>query len=285
MKYIRDLSKADDKIMSVSPQEHKENRPFVGIIVVLENKKYCIPLTSPKEKHKKMKNDVDFSKILDKNQNIIGALNFNNMIPVSYTLITPIDITPKRSDTPNECIYKTPLNNQLDWCNDNYDNITKKANKLYEFVTKTPEKSYNLVSRCCDFQKLEKILEKWLEKEFQRCNDVLDRNPVLKSKLDAAATKYNRRHNLSRVFIFSFSNIIPIPRAFSSRTYFNVSTVFRAKRDIDLVRIRSIFRFRHSLIISINSSRFLSCVPEIPSSAKIFTIIHLGFFRRCFSRI
>ena len=42
-------------------------------------------------------------------------------------------------------------------------------------------------------------------------------------------------------------------------------------------RIRSIFRFRHSLIISINSSRFLSCVPEIPSSAKIFTIFHLGF--------
>ena len=196
MKYIRDLSKADDKIMSVSPQEHKENRPFVGIIVVLENKKYCIPLTSPKEKHKKMKNDVDFSKILDKNQNIIGALNFNNMIPVSYTLITPIDITPKRSDMPKESIYKTLLNNQLDWCNDNYDNITKKANKLYEFVTKTPEKSYNLVRRCCDFQKLEKVLEKWIEKEYKRCNDVLDRNPVLKSKLDAAATEYNRRHNL-----------------------------------------------------------------------------------------
>ena len=40
MKYIRDLSKADDKIMSVSPQEHKENRPFVGIIVVLENVRF-----------------------------------------------------------------------------------------------------------------------------------------------------------------------------------------------------------------------------------------------------
>lgn len=197
MKYIRDLSKADDKIMSVSPQEHKENRPFVGIIVVLENKKYCIPLTSPKEKHNKMKNDVDFSKIFDKSQNIIGALNFNNMIPVSNVLITPIDIISKRSDTHKESIYKMLLNNQLDWCNDNYDNITKKANKLYEFVTKTPEKSYNLTRRCCDFKKLEAVLEKWLEKEFEKCNAILANNPALKEKLNAATVEYNKRHNLT----------------------------------------------------------------------------------------
>lgn len=34
IKYIRDLSRADDKVMSVSPQTEKENRPFVGIVVV-----------------------------------------------------------------------------------------------------------------------------------------------------------------------------------------------------------------------------------------------------------
>lgn len=60
MKYIRDLSRVDDNVMSVSPQEHKENRPFVEIIVILEEKQYCIPLTSPKPKHDKMKNDLDF---------------------------------------------------------------------------------------------------------------------------------------------------------------------------------------------------------------------------------
>ncbi len=64
MKYVRDLSKADDKVMSVSPQERKENRPFVGIVVIMDSKKYCIPLTSPKPKHEKMKNDLNFSKYI-----------------------------------------------------------------------------------------------------------------------------------------------------------------------------------------------------------------------------
>ena len=54
MKYVRDLHNADDKVQSVLPQIHKENRLFVGIIVVCDDHKYCVPLDSAKEKHKKM---------------------------------------------------------------------------------------------------------------------------------------------------------------------------------------------------------------------------------------
>lgn len=165
MKYVRDLAKVDDKVMSVSPQENKENRPFVGIVVILDDKKYCIPLTSPKPKHEKMKNDIDFSKMFDKHNKLIGALNFNNMIPVSERFIKPININPSKYDSPKEKAHKELLNNQLDWCNDNIENITKKANKLYKFVTQTPEKSRNLVRRCCDFKKLEEVLAKRLAQE------------------------------------------------------------------------------------------------------------------------
>ena len=28
VKYVRDLANADNRVMSVSPQQHKENRPF-----------------------------------------------------------------------------------------------------------------------------------------------------------------------------------------------------------------------------------------------------------------
>ena len=59
MKYVRDLHKADDRVQSVSPQIHKNNRPFVGIVVICDEHKYCIPLDSAKEKHKTQKNDVD----------------------------------------------------------------------------------------------------------------------------------------------------------------------------------------------------------------------------------
>lgn len=162
MKYVRDLAKADDKVMSVSPQQHKENRPFVGIIIVMDQHKYCIPLTSPKPKHSKMKNDLDFSKILDSDNKIIGALNLNNMIPVSKEVIRILDIRSDRRDSPKERAYKELLNNQLDWCNNNIESITKKATKLYVLVTQTPEKSRNLTKRCCDFKKLEAVLEKKL---------------------------------------------------------------------------------------------------------------------------
>ena len=65
MKYIRKLAQKDENVMSISPQLHKESRPFVGIVVICRDQKYCIPLTSPKPKHDTMKNGKDFSKIYD----------------------------------------------------------------------------------------------------------------------------------------------------------------------------------------------------------------------------
>ena len=35
LKYIRDLSHADDNVMSISPQRQKQNRPFVGVVVFI----------------------------------------------------------------------------------------------------------------------------------------------------------------------------------------------------------------------------------------------------------
>ena len=63
-------------------------------------------------------------------------------------------------DSAKERAYKSLLNDQLDWCNDNFDAITIKAEKLYKIVTETPDKMKNLTKRCCDFKKLELVLEK-----------------------------------------------------------------------------------------------------------------------------
>ena len=75
MKYVRNLAKADDHVMSVSPQTGKETRPFVGVVVICGKEKYCIPLSSPKPKHSSMKNDVDFTRIMD-GERLIGVLNY-----------------------------------------------------------------------------------------------------------------------------------------------------------------------------------------------------------------
>ena len=98
--------------------------------------------------------------MFDKKNKLIGCLNFNNMLPVDDSVLLPIDMRVKNCDSAEEWAYKSLLNDQLDWCNDNFDVITIKAEKLYKIVTETPDKMKNLTRRCCDFKKLEHVLEK-----------------------------------------------------------------------------------------------------------------------------
>ncbi|WP_303790716.1 type III toxin-antitoxin system ToxN/AbiQ family toxin [Ruminococcus flavefaciens] len=160
--YVAELAKADSKVMSVSPQQKKDNRPFVGVVVICNDKRYCIPLTSPKPKHQKMKDGLDFSRLFDNKGKLLGAMNFNNMIPVDDRLIKKIYLLPLPTDSPQEIKYKDLLNDQLDWCNNNRKEIKNKASRLYEVVTIHHKENERIVSRCCDFKKLEAALEKYL---------------------------------------------------------------------------------------------------------------------------
>ena len=100
MKYIRNLQRIDDKVLSVSPQRGKDNRVFVGIVVICGKHKYCIPLSSPKKKHLKMRNSIDFSKIIV-NGKLIGVLNFNLMIPIEEKQLQIIDTIIYKRDREN----------------------------------------------------------------------------------------------------------------------------------------------------------------------------------------
>lgn len=168
MKYIRDLHQTDDKVRSVSPQIKKNNRPLVGIITMVNGRSYCIPLSSPKQKHKTMKNSLDFLKIEREDGKLIGILNLNSMIPVDRSVIKEININIKTSDSPEVVAYKELLNNQLDWCNENADRIERYAEKLYRIVS-SPKRSTSamLLKRCCDFKKLEAVLDKYTQKSQQ----------------------------------------------------------------------------------------------------------------------
>ncbi len=163
LKYIRSLARVDEHVMSISPQINKETRPFVGIVVICGRKKYCIPLSSPKKKHETMKNDVDFTKIYDGDR-LIGVLNFNNMIPVEDTYTVVINLRSLKSDTPSERHYKKLAMKQLNFCQQNQDAIIRKANKLYKMIM-SGKASALLKRRCCDFLKLEEVLEKHILKE------------------------------------------------------------------------------------------------------------------------
>lgn len=127
--------------------DKKASRPFVGIVFEVNGVSYYAPLTSPKPKHLKMKNQMDFLKI---NNGVWGAINFNNMIPVPLFCLTKVDMKITQEDTKDEKDYKNLLTNQLSWCNANKESVLKKAEKLYELVAneRAPE---SIRKRCCNF--------------------------------------------------------------------------------------------------------------------------------------
>ena len=146
--YCDYLRKYDNKV-SYNKFE-KELRPFIGILFKIETFEYFAPLSSPKLKHKKMKNTVDFFKI--KNGEL-GAVNFNNMIPVTKENYTLIDLN-KETLTLSELKYQRLLREQLNWLNSNYYQVKNKSFKLYQLYNndKLPK---NIRARCCNFKLLE----------------------------------------------------------------------------------------------------------------------------------
>ena len=165
LKYIRNLAKSDDNVMSISPQIQKANRPFLGVIVLINYQQYCIPLTSPKPKFLNKKSSVDFIKIFDNKQDpattsskIIGILNINNMIPVNKFVIHKVHLEITKHDSLESQRYKTLMQKQLAWCREHSETIYSRANKVYSLVINFPEKNRNLTRRCVDFRKAEEVL-------------------------------------------------------------------------------------------------------------------------------
>lgn len=143
--YLREF----DNRVSYNKNE-KELRPFIGVLFVIDNCEYFAPLSSPKAKHIKMKNTVDFFKIKDGE---LGAVNFNNMIPVTSKDYTIVELN-KETLTLAELKYQKLLKEQLNWLNANYNQVKNKSFKLYELYN-NGKLSENIKARCCNFKLLE----------------------------------------------------------------------------------------------------------------------------------
>lgn len=153
-KYCDYLRKFDSKV--AYNKNRKDLRPFVGVLFKIDKYEYFAPLTSPKPKHLKMQNTLDFFKI--KNGEF-GAVNFNNMIPVisnNYEVIYFKDDKKSISDRK----YEELLKNQVNWLNENYIQVKNKSRKLYDLFN-CGKLSSNIMDRCCNFKLLEKKCEEY----------------------------------------------------------------------------------------------------------------------------
>jgi len=147
--YINFLRSYDSKVS----KNKNESRPYVGVVVQINDIKYYAPFTSPKQKHLKMKNGKDFRKIQGGQY---GAINFNNMIPVPESALILIDI----KNEP-DLKYRRLLQNQYKSVIADLEMITNTASKLRKLVLTDDEQlseyDRRIKSRCCDLKLLERI--------------------------------------------------------------------------------------------------------------------------------
>jgi len=150
--YIDYLRKFDQLVL----YNKQEVRPYLGTIVLANSTKYYVPMSSPKEKFKKMKNSKDFHKIDGGNY---GALNFNNMIPVKDSELVKIDI----DNEPDE-LYKNLLQRQHKALSEIKETINLKAQALYNLYVCSDElttSDLRVKQRCCNFPLLEEKMNEF----------------------------------------------------------------------------------------------------------------------------
>lgn len=124
--------------------DNKKLRPFVGVLFKIRNMMYFAPLSSPKAKHLKMKEKLDFFKL---DEGKLGAINFNNMLPVTNNNIIILDLK-NQNLTKKEIKYNKLLQEQIFWLNRNKNKLYGRSKKLYDKYLDGTLNS-NIKDRCC----------------------------------------------------------------------------------------------------------------------------------------
>ena len=135
-----------------------EKRPYIGTVIEINGNNYYAPFTSPKAKHQKMKNSLDFRKI---DNGKLGAINLNNMIPVADNAVIPVNFNDVQDPA-----YKNLLQKQYVAINKDCKAIERTAKKLYDILT-IPEENLTdqerkIKLRCCNIKLLEEKSKEFL---------------------------------------------------------------------------------------------------------------------------
>ena len=146
--YVKYLSNYQEHIFSQA--DGKEKRKYIGIVFEIKGFKYFAPLSSYKEKHKKMKEGVDFIKVKD-----YAVINLNNMIPVPDSQVVDIDINKEKNVS-----YRYLLQAESREVNRQKNRIRKNAEIVYSHK-KHNDNSTALAKRTNDFELLEKLCKEY----------------------------------------------------------------------------------------------------------------------------
>lgn len=177
--YLKKLHNACSEVYYKSDQY--ENKPYIGILINADSRKYVIPLSSAKEKHKMWKNvdrdryliyemakksnmgknDIWVEETQDRVKHILSVIDVKKMIPVIEGTYKRVNINADQDDTEEMKKYKDLLNKEYAFCLKIIDEIVEKADKIYDKQMKTGK----VIKFCCDFRALEEVAEQMKRKE------------------------------------------------------------------------------------------------------------------------
>ena len=127
--YVNYLRQFDEKVENID--YNTKLKPYIGILITINEFNYYVPISSAKEKHYKIREGMDFIKIMQDDK-IIGVLNLNNMIPISDENVKVLkykEIENYRDfgSDKEKTLYISFLSFELNLINDKMEKIKKSA--------------------------------------------------------------------------------------------------------------------------------------------------------------
>lgn len=172
--YLKKLHEACSEVYYKS--SGYENKPYIGIMINKNDRKYVMPLSSAKEKHKKWKNvdkdcylvyetakksnmgkaDIWVDLESDNVKHILSVMDIKKMIPIVDGVYSRVNINPNDSDSDDVKKYKDLLNKEYSFCLKIINEVIGKVNKLYDKQMETGK----VAKFCCDFKALEEVADR-----------------------------------------------------------------------------------------------------------------------------
>lgn len=195
--YMRPLQKIDSEVRTST--DDKNNRPFLGVVLNVENRLFFVPLSSPPKiptdlPPELLKKKIKEVKRIEKNRLTVRVLSeaennrhlcniiVGKMIPVPESQIKKISIEELMdSSNPTESKYGRLLYKEYLAINKIEDKIEQTAQAFYEESINKPVKNKKIFYRV-DLPQAIKYHDRWIERESIYKKDNLQDNKKDKSK-------------------------------------------------------------------------------------------------------
>jgi len=147
--YIKYLSEFENHV-SYNKDEKGHSRPYLGIVLRIEEYNYFVPLYSYKKHYERYKSNPSFFFVYDRKDKPLAIIKFSAMIPVPMQR----DAIKLLQYNEQDNKYKDLIAAEYRYINSNKEEIYKRANKMYIAVTRG--KNNFLKTIACNFKLLEK---------------------------------------------------------------------------------------------------------------------------------